>query len=269
MCDKLSSADLALACRLEAVEAATGRVYVNALRRWHPESRAAVLPVAGGWAVFAGPGSPLTHALGIGMHGPVEEAEFDRLEDFFRSRASAVVIDLCPLSDASVHQLIQQRGYRVIEFNNVLARQLSPSDVFPAPCEGLTVRRALPEEGETWARVVASGFTELEQPPSEFVDMFRPAPELECFLGYGGGEALAGAALCRGSGVAALFGAATVARGRGRGFQSALIAERLRQAARNGCDLAMASVLPGSLSHRNYERAGFQLIYMRVNLMRP
>jgi len=60
-----------------------------------------------------------------------------------------------------------------------------------------------------------------------------------------------------------------VARGRGRGFQSALIAERLRQAARNGCDLAMASVLPGSLSHRNYERAGFQLIYMRVNLMRP
>jgi len=30
----------------------------------------------------------------------------------------------------------------------------------------------------------------------------------------------------------------------------------------------MVSVLPGSGSHRNYERAGFELIYMRVNLMR-
>jgi hypothetical protein len=32
-----------------------------------------------------------------------------------------------------------------------------------------------PEEGEMWARVVARGFTELEQPPSEFVDMIRHA----------------------------------------------------------------------------------------------
>jgi hypothetical protein len=30
----------------------------------------------------------------------------------------------------------------------------------------------------------------------------------------------------------------------------------------------MTTVLPGSGSHRNYERAGFQLIYMRVNLIR-
>jgi hypothetical protein len=30
----------------------------------------------------------------------------------------------------------------------------------------------------------------------------------------------------------------------------------------------MVSVLPGSLSHRNYERAGFELIYTRVNLQR-
>jgi len=153
-----------------------------------------------------GPGSPLTHALGIGMQGPVEEAEFDRLEDFFpepRERRGDRPLPAVGCVRPSAHTAARLPRHRA---QQRLARRLSPSDVFPAPCEGLTVRQAAPDEGEMWARVVARGFTELEQPPSEFVDMIRPAPELECFLGYGGGEALAGAAMCRGSGVAALFG---------------------------------------------------------------
>ncbi len=38
--------------------------------------------------------------------------------------------------------------------------------------------------------------------------------------------------------------------------------------ARAGCDLAAATVIPGSASHRNYDRCGFQLVYMRVNVIR-
>lgn len=70
------------------------------------------------------------------------------------------------------------------------------------------------------------------------------------------------------NGVTLLFGDATLPEARGRGLQSALIRERLARAARAGCDLAMACVLPGSGSHRNYERAGFRLAYMRVNVKR-
>jgi hypothetical protein len=35
-----------------------------------------------------------------------------------------------------------------------------------------------------------------------------------------------------------------------------------------GCDLASASVMPGSISHRNYERAGFQMLYARIMVAR-
>jgi hypothetical protein len=68
------------------------------------------------------------------------------------------------------------------------------------------------------------------------------------------------------NGVALLYGDATVPQARGRSWQNALITARLAAAQKLGCDLAAASVLPGSSSHRNYERAGFQLLYMRVNL---
>lgn len=120
----------------------------------------------------AGRDSPLTHALGIGMEGAVSEAEFDRLEEFFRARQTNVVID-----------------------------------------------------------VVAPGFLECQEPPADFLDMFAGMPLVaECFLAFQEGMPVA--------------------------------------AARAGCDLAMASVLPGSGSHRNYERGGFQLVYMRVNVSR-
>lgn len=69
-------------------------------------------------------------------------------------------------------------------------------------------------------------------------------------------------------GVATMFGDATVVSARGHGLQRALIQHRLAHASRAGCDLAVAVVVPGTGSHRNYERAGFQLVYMRVNVER-
>lgn len=68
--------------------------------------------------------------------------------------------------------------------------------------------------------------------------------------------------------VALFTGDAILKPARRQGWQARLIRERLAAAQRLGCQLASTTVLPGSASHRNYERAGFQLIYMRVNVMR-
>src|SRR5215469_15623591 len=86
-------ADLPLARRIEAVEAVIARDCNAAV----PGGE--VAEIAGGTAVFAGTQSPLTQAVGIGLHGPVPEVEIDRLEAFFRSRGALVTIDLCPLAD--------------------------------------------------------------------------------------------------------------------------------------------------------------------------
>ena len=47
-------------------------------------------------------------------------------------------------------------------------------------------------------------------------------------------------------------------------MQAALLHERMRYAAENGCDLAMMVAEAGSNSQRNAERTGLRVAYTRV-----
>jgi len=256
-----ASADRALAQRIEAADAA------NIHRMLLDVPPFAAEPAAGGWAIFAGAGSPMTHLVGAGMSGPVSEQELDRAEAFYRDRGSACIMDLCPLADEGLIRAVQARPYRAVEFNNILVRRLEGAGDIPVP--GAAVRRILECEYEDWKRVVAAGFADADEPPPGALDAFAAtAPPPHCFLAEVEGRPAAGGAMGIDSGVAWLFGDATLPRARGRGLQSALIRARCAWAAGSGCDVACAGVLPGSASHRNYERAGFRLVYMRVNVMR-
>ena len=258
-----SSADQTLAARLEAAEAANGMAMAQSAMSSLPN--AAFEPLAGGVALFAGVGSPMTHAMGIGLRGRVPEAEMERMEDFYRQRGSPCLIDLCPLADASVVNFLQSRPYRVIEFNNVLARRVQADEIFE-PARGVRPMRA--GEMQLWANVVGTGFADPMPVSEQIIRLLETAfGGTHCWFA-GDREPVAGGAMGIQEGVALFYGDATLAQGRRRGWQSLLIRERLAAAQRHGCDLAMVAVLPGSTSHRNYERAGFQLIYMRVNLMR-
>jgi GNAT superfamily N-acetyltransferase len=214
--------------------------------------------IAGGCALYAGPDSPLTHALGCGLAGSVAAAEIKRLEEFFFDRDCDAMIDLCPLADGTLAQAVMDRGYAVIEFNNLLARRVTPEDGDWLQ-SGLEMVEAGAATRSEWLRVLAEGFG---APPS-IVENFP----LWCsvLLARRDDKTLATAALAAEDRVALLSCDTTLEDARGQGVQASLIRERLARAARAGCDLAMATVTPGSGSHRNYERAGFELIYMRVN----
>ena len=69
-------------------------------------------------------------------------------------------------------------------------------------------------------------------------------------------------------GVAQLTGAATLPEHRRRGVQSALLAARLADAAAARCDVAVVTTQPGSKSHENVQRQGFELLYARAILVR-
>jgi len=71
----------------------------------------------------------------------------------------------------------------------------------------------------------------------------------------------AAAGLAIHDGVALLAGSATIPELRRRGLYTALLYERLRYAAENGCDLAMIVVQPGSDSQRNAQHNGFHIAY--------
>lgn len=256
---QLYGSDIALARQIEAAEAANGFAMAAAT----PEAEAEA--VLGGCAIFAGEGSPLTHTLGAGMDpAAATSSEFDRMEQFYFDRGSDCLIDLCPMADPGVIEQITARGYQVIEFNNVMARPLLLYDTrFQAPA-ALSVRQINAGETGAWCHTVARGFTGLDSPPEEMTSMMSTICDFgHAFLAAGGG-----AAMSVQRSVALLYGDATVPEARGKGVQSALIRARLAAAASLGAEFAAACVIPGSGSHRNYERAGFQLVYMRVNLRR-
>jgi GNAT superfamily N-acetyltransferase len=256
---QLYGSDIALARRLESAEAANGFAMATATPGAEAES------CLGGCAVFAGQGNPLTHTLGAGMDPSCDATEgFDRMEQFYFDRGSDSLIDLCPMADAAVIEEITRRGYHVIEFNNVMARPLLVHDKFYQPPAALDIRIAGAGETALWCHTVARGFTNLDSPPEEMTSMMSSIRGFgQAYLAAGGG-----AAMSIRNGVALLSGDATVPEGRGKGVQSALIRARLAEAAGAGVEFAVACVLPGSGSQRNYERAGFQLVYMRVNLKR-
>jgi GNAT superfamily N-acetyltransferase len=259
----LSSADLQLTYRVEMAEAANIAAIAEAVEASPVEF--AVQSFAGGKAVFGGAASPLTHAIGIGLNGPVTEAEMERLEEFFYSRGAACTIDLCTLADITVLAFLQKRPYRIVEFNNVMGRAVDPNEKIAADAG---IREVGEAEYDTWARVICGGFSDQMPVMEEMVAVMSATCRVSrCWLAQGG-QAEAGAALrCR-SGIALFYGDATLPAARGRGWQAALIRSRLLAAQKDGCDFAVACVLPGSISHRNYERAGFQLLYLRVNVTR-
>jgi hypothetical protein len=256
-----------LARRLEAAESLNAVECAEAHQQLNPGLGAALLEVGGGFAIFVGVESPLTHAVGMGMRGEVRADEMDRLEDFYRTHGVAAGVELCPLASASLVELVASRGYRVTEFNNVLVRRLAGAEFAAAET---SVRLAYPDEEYQWARTVGRGFLEKDDLTAAEVDVGSAIwhiPQSRCYLAFGGGRAVAAGAMAVRSGLATLFADSTLLGFRGAGLQGALIRERLRVAVEEGCDMATASTLPGSVSQRNYERNGFQVAYTKTILM--
>jgi GNAT superfamily N-acetyltransferase len=130
------------------------------------------------------------------------------------------------------------------------------------------VRPVKTGEVDEVSRLILKGFSEAAPFTEEMVQTMSATLGPSQTWVAGQTEPEAAAAMGTASRVALFYGDATLPAARRKGWQLRLIQTRLQAAQRDGCDLAMASVLPGSGSHRNYERAGFQLLYMRVNLMR-
>jgi len=96
--------DLDLARRMEMAEAHACRACAESFQQQHRDFPVAVQEIAGSFAVFAGVDSPVTQAIGLGLHGDVSDTDLDRLGDFFRSRGAAAAVELCPLVPMSLYE---------------------------------------------------------------------------------------------------------------------------------------------------------------------
>jgi hypothetical protein len=266
--------DLPLARRIELAEAQAAVDCATTTERLRPGSGAAVQSVAGGFAVYCGANSPVTQAVGLGLDGPVSEEEFNRLEEFYRSRNEPVRAETCPLADASLIEQFGKSGYRVSEFSNVMARPLCGtdcSDVLCDPAAGITIEKIPREQIDLWTLTVGQGFAEKSPVTQEILEvmrMFAFGSNVECYLARVEGAVAGGGTLAIRDGLAGLFGASTLPAFRNRGVQTALLQARIARALDAACDLAVCLAQPGSASQRNVMRQNFSVLYTRVKFER-
>jgi hypothetical protein len=265
---RLVHGDLALAQRLERAEGRANAEFVDARQRAFPETNGRWIEAAGALAMFDGVDSPCTQTFGLGLNGPVSEAELAHIEEFFLSRGAHVDHEVCSLADWSLLELLPARGYRPIEMSSVVCQPIVRGLELCGMGVSIRVRPITPSEHELWARVSVAGWADAAPGLDEYLlSLARANPYRErshYFLAEIDGAAIATGAMSLFDGVALLAGASTIPQWRKRGAQSALLAARLRFAVENGCDLAMMAAQPGSGSQRNAERQGFRLAYTRT-----
>jgi len=216
-----------------------------------------------GFATFAGDGSPLTKVSGLGYNGSTFDlAEVDA---FFADLTSNWELIVTPFTSKELMQKASALGYMPDHFETLLGQIADPQAAeLPA---GMTIEEV---EGDLteWTRVTDAAWMESEDLPSEPTPIGRimAAWPARRYLGRIDGEPAASASLCENNGTYLFAGACTRPQFRGRGLQTALTQFRLQAA---GADaLVLVSALPGSQSHRNLQRIGFQPIYSELVMFR-
>jgi ribosomal protein S18 acetylase RimI-like enzyme len=264
-------ATLELARRLDRVE-----IDFCALTTLRGEREAATLERGGALAVYGAPGSPVNKVLGLGLGVEVTDEDLDAIEDFYAERTCPVQIELCPLAAPDLPSRLTRRGFVLQAFENQLAR-LAPSEPV-ADSQGADIKVETGSNEGVWRQVIAEGFAAPERTiagpvPADAVavigDMMRQFqhPDLVRYLAWVDGEPAAGASSAVFNGVLFVFGTATRPRFRRRGLQRAIVARAMNDA-RGTADVLMATTEPGSVSQRNFERLGFQVMYTRAILVK-
>lgn len=260
-------ADVDLARRLERPEAVAGARFVEARSRLSPHIGAQWIQVAGTYAMFDGAASPVTQTFGLGLFAQPTAAGLDQLETFFQDRGAPVCHEVSPLAGLPLAQLLSQRGYRPMEFTNVMYKPLLPGAGSLSPNPRLTTRLMVAGEEELWSRISARGWGEHPEWTEMLLSSGRVMASCEGSLSlfaHLDGEPVANGVLWCHEGVALLGGACTAPEARQQGAQRALLEARMNMAASRGCDLVMMCAEPGSASQRNAERQGFRIAYTRI-----
>ena len=270
-------ASASVAKRIEKAEATLIAEFGRAADRRSATNKVFICDLAGGTAVAAGPGAPFSKIAGLGFE-PIDVSLLDTAEEAFASTATPVRIELASLANPEVGALLTRRGYVLQGFENVLAKSLPAEE--PSITE-VSIARVVDSESAQWVDVLAASFAEPDTFDGPAVDepvdraaldaIFGQISEISGLVRYFGrrnNDVAGGAAMRIAEGMAQLCGAATLPAHRRRGVQTALLQHRLADAGRAGCDMAVVTTQPGSVSQQNVQRQGFELLYSRAILIK-
>lgn len=237
-------------------------------------------PILGGMMCYTAPGSWTNQAMGTAMDGPIDDAEIDRIMDFYVSKGQEPRIEVCPYAHDTLLESLLTRGFGVAEFEHVMVRrsEARPESSRPGP-SGIGIRRIDAGDAmdvESWVRVSSSGFLE---PGSEREEVFFESsrrvarhPRTAAFVAEVDGRAVGAGAMevadpFGDDRIACLFAASVLPEYRRRGVQQSLIAARIRHAGNCGAAFTFIHCKPGIPTERNARRLGFETLYTAVAMV--
>lgn len=231
-------------------------------------------PLSGGWVCYGGPGSWQNQAVGLALNGPIGVDELDALVAFYAERDARAEVLVCPFAHPTLRVGLAERGFAFAGFDQVFARSLrAPLVSAPTP-DGLTIREVRRDDVrdvDAWLDVHLIGERLAGEPaPPVLVEASRRVldhPRITALVAEHGGVVVGACALEIAGPLAALMAAGVLPAHRRRGIQRALIAHRLQRAQCAGAELATIQCFPGIVTERNARRLGFELAYMRAELV--
>src|SRR4051812_2170316 len=258
-----------LAPRIERELAHDAVALARTLRALDPTCDASYTDMAGGAAVYSGPGLFVNRAIGMGIGGEAAGEEGDFVIDFFDKRRMPAEIELCPFADDRLRARASERGFAVAWVRT--AYTLAIDTIEPATKPATTFDRV--ETDATFVQWAAMHRAIAGDVPAEAFDRALAArhrvPGANDFIVRRDGTTVGACSVIAHDGVATLGGMGVLPDFRARGIQLDCIEFRLGVARDLGCDLAVVTATPGSASARNAERAGFGPRYTSVCLRRP
>lgn len=215
------------------------------------------------------PDPMLNRVLGTGVHAPASRAQVEAIVARFREAGvPRWFLHRCPSAQPpELDAWLADAG--LVRYQRSWAKFVWSGGALPSPHPGMRVERAGPEHAQSFAEIVASAFA-MPPPLYPLLSSIVGRDRWRTYLCFDGSTPFAAGALFVDDGAAWLGFGATLASHRGRGGQTAILAQRVRDAHALGCRTVVTETgeeVAGDPQHsyNNIVRAGFRVLYLREN----
>lgn len=209
--------------------------------------------------------------IGLGVGEPATEAMVQACCDFYQG-AGDIAFGFQLSQQAQPAELSEWLAARGFQRRSNWAKMIRPAEEMDHPTD-LRIEQIDGSYAEAWAELVVTVFG---SPDSHRAWMAAAVsrPDWRFYLAFDGDRPAAAGALFVRGGIGWLGAGSTLPEYRRRGAQSAIMARRIRDAARLGCRWVITETgedtpVQPNPSYRNMLRSGFELAYLRPNYMKP
>ena len=223
--------------------------------------------VAGGWMARDVDGSWADFAAGLGLEGPVSDADLDRLVAFYAEVGRGPKVQVTPYQHPSLVAGLGARGFVVTEQETLLVHPLHGGSPFgedlASPPAGLgfhEVDGTDPVAVEAFQESHRLGFfgdAPLPEPMRIINQRVAAHPRVRLWLVTLDDAVVASGGLETHDGAAVLIAGSVQPEARRRGVHQAFLRFRVAEARRMGMDYAVIGSLVGGPTERNALRVGF------------